>query len=155
MTERAMFDVEALAAEMAALPDRRDFAFSAEVGRVAWIDESAVEWVDDDSPGRIGQHDAVLTVGRGLEQPGELLRGEFDDEHAGPARLAGQVDRQLVAGVVEAHDRQELRVGSAEAGEEAGLRGGQVGHGAGGAGPGGGVDVDGDDLESGGGGAAQ
>ena len=50
-----MFDVEALAAEMAALPDRRDFAFSAEVGRVAWIDESALEWVDDDSPGRVGR----------------------------------------------------------------------------------------------------
>ncbi|HEU5448342.1 MAG TPA: alpha/beta fold hydrolase [Acidimicrobiia bacterium] len=55
MTERAMFDVAALAAEMAALPDRRDFAFSAEVGRVAWIDESALEWVDDDSPGRVGR----------------------------------------------------------------------------------------------------
>ena len=50
-----MFDVEGLAAEMAALPDRRDFAFSAEVGRVAWIDESALEWVDDDSPGRLGR----------------------------------------------------------------------------------------------------
>ena len=50
-----MFDVEALAAEMAALPDRRDFAFSAEVGRVAWIDESALEWVDDNAPGRIGR----------------------------------------------------------------------------------------------------
>ena len=43
------FDVAALAAEMAALPDRRDFAFSAEVGRVAWIDETAVEWIDDDA----------------------------------------------------------------------------------------------------------
>jgi dienelactone hydrolase len=42
------FDAEGLAAEMAALPDRRDFAFSTEIGRVAWIDEAAVEWVDDD-----------------------------------------------------------------------------------------------------------
>ena len=49
------FDVAALAAEMAALPDRRDFAFSVEVGRVAWIDETAVEWADDDAPGRIGR----------------------------------------------------------------------------------------------------
>jgi dipeptidyl aminopeptidase/acylaminoacyl peptidase len=49
------FDVAALAAEMAALPDRRDFAFSPEVGRVAWIDETAVEWIDDDLPGRVGR----------------------------------------------------------------------------------------------------
>src|SRR5204862_2315853 len=46
---------ERLAAELAALPDRRDFAFSAEIGRAAWIDESAVEWVDDAAPGRIGR----------------------------------------------------------------------------------------------------
>jgi dipeptidyl aminopeptidase/acylaminoacyl peptidase len=49
------FDVAALAAEMAALPDRRDFAFSAEVGRVAWVDETAVEWLDDDNPDRLGR----------------------------------------------------------------------------------------------------
>ena len=47
MTTPRPFDAAALAAEMAALPDRRDFAFSVEVGRVAWIDESAVEWIDD------------------------------------------------------------------------------------------------------------
>lgn len=49
MSEPRPFDVAELAAEMAALPDRRDFAFSTEIGRVAWIDEAAVEWLDDDS----------------------------------------------------------------------------------------------------------
>lgn len=39
--------VDELAAALAALPDRRDFAFSVEIGRVAWIDEAAVEWIDD------------------------------------------------------------------------------------------------------------
>jgi dipeptidyl aminopeptidase/acylaminoacyl peptidase len=49
------YDVAALAAEMAALPDRRDFAFSTAVGRVAWIDDDTVEWIDDDTPGRMGR----------------------------------------------------------------------------------------------------
>lgn len=39
--------IDEMAAALAALPDRRDFAFSVEVGRVAWIDEAALEWVDD------------------------------------------------------------------------------------------------------------
>lgn len=55
MTAPRPFDVAGLAAEMAALPDRRDFAFSTAVGRVAWIDDDAVEWIDDDNPGRIGR----------------------------------------------------------------------------------------------------
>jgi pimeloyl-ACP methyl ester carboxylesterase len=55
-SESRPFDVAELAAEMAALPDRRDFAFSTEIGRVAWIDEAAVEWLDDDFPGRIGAY---------------------------------------------------------------------------------------------------
>jgi dipeptidyl aminopeptidase/acylaminoacyl peptidase len=54
VSEPRPFDVDELATEMAALPDRRDFAFSTEIGRVAWIDEAAVEWLDDDVPGRIG-----------------------------------------------------------------------------------------------------
>jgi dienelactone hydrolase len=54
-SEPRPFDAEGLAAEMAALPDRRDFAFSTEIGRVAWIDEAAVEWVDDEMPGRVGR----------------------------------------------------------------------------------------------------
>ena len=49
------YDIDGLAAAMAALPDRRDFAFSAEIGRVAWIDDAAVEWLDDDAPGRLGR----------------------------------------------------------------------------------------------------
>src|SRR2546423_4001022 len=56
MSEPRPFDLDALAAEMAALPDRRDFAFSTEIGRVAWIDEAAVEWVDDDSPGHVSRY---------------------------------------------------------------------------------------------------
>ena len=55
MTEPCPFDVDGLAAEMAALPDRRDFAFSTEIGRVAWIDEAAVEWVDDERPGHVAR----------------------------------------------------------------------------------------------------
>jgi pimeloyl-ACP methyl ester carboxylesterase len=47
--------IDALATAMAELPDRRDFTFSTEVGRVAWIDESAVEWVDDRAPGRVNR----------------------------------------------------------------------------------------------------
>jgi len=49
------FDVDALAAEMAALPDRRDFSYSVDLGRVAWIDEAAVEWLDDDQPATLGR----------------------------------------------------------------------------------------------------
>jgi len=55
LTDPGPIDAEGLAADLAALPDRRDFAFSAEIGRAAWIDEAAVEWVDDDAPGRIGR----------------------------------------------------------------------------------------------------
>jgi dipeptidyl aminopeptidase/acylaminoacyl peptidase len=55
VTDPRPIDAERLAADLAALPDRRDFAFSAEIGRAAWIDEAAVEWVDDDAPGRIGR----------------------------------------------------------------------------------------------------
>ncbi|HEV7688000.1 MAG TPA: hypothetical protein VGQ80_15605, partial [Acidimicrobiia bacterium] len=55
MSDQSPLDADALAGELAALPDRRDFAFSVEVGRVAWIDEAAVEWVDDDAPGRLGR----------------------------------------------------------------------------------------------------
>jgi dipeptidyl aminopeptidase/acylaminoacyl peptidase len=55
VTDPRPFDVDALAAGLAALPDRRDFAFSPEIGRVAWVDEAAVEWVDDDAPGRVGR----------------------------------------------------------------------------------------------------
>ena len=54
MTDRS-FDPAGLAAEIAALPDRRDFAFSAEIGRVAWIDDAAVEWIDDSAPDRLGR----------------------------------------------------------------------------------------------------
>jgi dipeptidyl aminopeptidase/acylaminoacyl peptidase len=49
------YDVAALAAEMAALPDRRDFAFSTAIGRVAWVDDDTVEWIDDDTPDRMGR----------------------------------------------------------------------------------------------------
>jgi pimeloyl-ACP methyl ester carboxylesterase len=42
-----------LAAALAQLPQRRDFAFSTDLGRAAWIDGDTVEWVDDDSPGRV------------------------------------------------------------------------------------------------------
>ncbi|HVW34800.1 MAG TPA: alpha/beta fold hydrolase [Acidimicrobiia bacterium] len=53
--ERRPFDADALAAELAGLPDRRDFAFSVELGRTAWIDETAVEWVDDSDRSRLGR----------------------------------------------------------------------------------------------------
>ncbi len=36
-----------LAAALAALPDRRDFAFSTDLGRAAWIDGDTIEWIDD------------------------------------------------------------------------------------------------------------
>ena len=49
------FSADGMAAELANLPGRRDFAFSAELGRVAWIDEAAVEWADDDRPGHLGR----------------------------------------------------------------------------------------------------
>jgi|GEM_PF-4387104 len=55
MTDPRPFDVDALAAGLAALPDRRDFAFAPEIGRVAWIDDTALEWIDDPAPGRIGR----------------------------------------------------------------------------------------------------
>jgi dipeptidyl aminopeptidase/acylaminoacyl peptidase len=55
MTDPRPFDVDALAAGLAALPDRRDFAFAPELGRVAWVDEAAVEWIDDDRPQWLGR----------------------------------------------------------------------------------------------------
>ncbi|MEW6473211.1 MAG: alpha/beta fold hydrolase [Actinomycetota bacterium] len=55
MTQLHEDDFEGLAAALAGLPDRRDFAFSAEIGRAAWIDDDAVEWLDDDAPGRLGR----------------------------------------------------------------------------------------------------
>jgi len=55
VTDPDRFDVDALAAGLAALPDRRDFAFAPGLGRVAWVDEAAVEWIDDDDPGRLGR----------------------------------------------------------------------------------------------------
>jgi pimeloyl-ACP methyl ester carboxylesterase len=55
MTADRPFTADGLAAELAGLPGRRDFAISAELGRVAWIDEAAVEWADDDRPGRLGR----------------------------------------------------------------------------------------------------
>jgi dienelactone hydrolase len=48
-------DFDALAADLAGLPDRRDFAFSVEIGRVAWIDDDTVEWLDDDNPAQLGR----------------------------------------------------------------------------------------------------
>ncbi|MGH8993334.1 MAG: alpha/beta hydrolase family protein [Acidimicrobiia bacterium] len=42
-----------LAAGLARLPLRRDFAFSAELGRAAWIDGDSVEWLDDATPGLV------------------------------------------------------------------------------------------------------
>src|SRR5687768_6238604 len=47
MTDPRRSATAQLAAALAALPDRRDVAFSVDVGRVAWIDETALEWVDD------------------------------------------------------------------------------------------------------------
>ena len=48
-------DFDALAAALAGLPDRRDFAFSTEFGRAAWIDDDTVEWLDDDNPDHLGR----------------------------------------------------------------------------------------------------
>ena len=48
-------DYDRLAADLAGLPDRRDFAFSTETGRVAWIDDDTVEWLDDDNPDQLGR----------------------------------------------------------------------------------------------------
>ncbi len=42
-----------LAAALAALPQRRDFAFSAELGRAAWIEGDVVAWQDDGNPGSV------------------------------------------------------------------------------------------------------
>ena len=72
------FDADSLAAELADLPGRRDFAFSAELGRVAWIDEAAVEWADDatssgDTPG--------------LPAPGRLGRVVFPEPLPSPTQL--------------------------------------------------------------------
>jgi len=68
VTDPRPFDVDALAAGLAGLPDRRDFAFSPEIGRVAWVDEAAVEWIDDGDPGRIGR----VTFPEALPAPVQL-----------------------------------------------------------------------------------
>ena len=42
-----------LAVVLARLPQRRDFAFSDELGRTAWIEGDALEWLDDATPGLV------------------------------------------------------------------------------------------------------
>src|SRR5205085_7745642 len=46
----------------------------------------------DPAGGRVGQEDAVLAVGRGLEEAGEGLGAEVGAVYAGAARLAIAVD---------------------------------------------------------------
>jgi dipeptidyl aminopeptidase/acylaminoacyl peptidase len=100
MSAVAPFDAGRLAADLAGLPDRRDFALSAEVGRVAWIDETAVEWVDDDSPGRIGR----LVFPDALPAPTQLeivaadLLGLCRPTAAGLEVVAVDVDRAAGTG---------------------------------------------------------
>jgi pimeloyl-ACP methyl ester carboxylesterase len=86
--------IDALAAAMAELPDRRDFAFSTEVGRVAWIDETAVEWVDDGAPGRISRvvFPEALPVPTQLEIVAADLMGLCRPTAAGLEVVAVDVD---------------------------------------------------------------
>jgi dienelactone hydrolase len=51
-----------LAAALSRLPQRRDFAFSAELGRAAWIDGDTLEWLDDAD---------ILGLGPGLVRQAE------------------------------------------------------------------------------------
>ncbi|MGH9034292.1 MAG: hypothetical protein ACRD0O_00885, partial [Acidimicrobiia bacterium] len=59
-----------LAAALAQLPDRKDFAFSTDLGRAAWIDNDTVEWIDDTStpglgPGSVGRTTPGVTLPEG------------------------------------------------------------------------------------------
>jgi dipeptidyl aminopeptidase/acylaminoacyl peptidase len=94
MTDSHASALEALAAAMAQLPDRRDFAFSTEVGRTAWIDETALEWVDDDAPGRIRRvvFPEVLPVPTQLEIVAADLMGLCRPTAAGLEVVAVDVD---------------------------------------------------------------
>ncbi|MGH8975653.1 MAG: hypothetical protein ACRD0C_20910, partial [Acidimicrobiia bacterium] len=70
----------ALAAALAALPQRRDFAFSAELGRAAWIDTDVVAWQDDDKPG------SVLHTEPGVALPEGTVVELVDRRHIGLCR---------------------------------------------------------------------
>jgi pimeloyl-ACP methyl ester carboxylesterase len=69
-----------LAAALAALPVRRDFAFSAELGRAAWIDTDVVAWQDDDQPG------SVLHTEPGVALPEGTVVELVDRRHIGLCR---------------------------------------------------------------------
>ncbi len=69
-----------LAAALAARPVRRDFAFSAELGRAAWIDTDVVAWQDDDKPG------SVLHTGPGVALPEGTVVELVDRRHIGLCR---------------------------------------------------------------------
>jgi pimeloyl-ACP methyl ester carboxylesterase len=95
MTDDNAPDIDRLAADLAALPGRRDFAFSAELGRAAWIDETTVEWIDDDRPDRIGRvvFPEPLPVPTQLEIVAADLMGVCRPTAAGLEVLALDLDR--------------------------------------------------------------
>ena len=69
-----------LAASLARLPQRRDFAFSAELGRSAWIDTDVVAWLDDSSPG------SVFSTEPGVVLPEGTVVELVDRRHIGLCR---------------------------------------------------------------------
>ena len=87
-------DFDALAAALAGLPDRRDFAFSTEFGRAAWIDDDTVEWLDDDNPDHLGRvvFPEPLAAPTQLELVGRDLMGLVRPTAAGVEVMALDLD---------------------------------------------------------------
>ena len=88
-------------AALAAVPERRDFAFSADLRRAAWITDDVIEWTDDAEPGAVrrvepgvplapGTNLELVSPGRiGISRPTdagvEILAVDAGDPARGPA----------------------------------------------------------------------
>lgn len=80
----------ALEAALAAVPDRRDFSFSPDLGRAAWIDDDVLEWIDDGEPGRLLRVDpnVALPPGTHVEHVSPVCIGVCRPTDAGVEILA-------------------------------------------------------------------
>lgn len=86
----------ALEAALAAVPDRRDFSFSPDLRRAAWIDDDVLEWIDDGEPGRLLRVDpnVALPPGTHVEPVSPVRIGLCRPTDAGVEVLALEAGAQ-------------------------------------------------------------
>lgn len=79
-----------LEAALAAVPERRDFAFSPDLRRAAWINDDVIEWTDDGQPGAVHRVEpgVPLAPGTNLELISPARIGIFRPTDAGVEILA-------------------------------------------------------------------